>query len=244
MGKLFGALALVALVGAVPACEPGGPPGVPSVATTDLQSDISSRMARAGRPPQSVTCLNPLVGEVGQTARCEVVISPTNMFEPIVRVTGVSGSRIEYEMMPALNKGQLEQGVTRLLTDAGSPPAAPVVCQSGLLGMMGSQAYCEVTAAGVTLRRTAEVTNVKGLMMNFDLVPMLTKAEVERSFLDELAKQLGKRPESATCAGDLEGRPGNTVDCRVTSGPDTGDFRLTVTAINGQEIDYTYAARP
>ncbi len=81
-------------------------------------------------------------------------------------------------------------------------------------------------------------------MMNFDLVPMLTKAEVERSFLDELTKQLGTRPDTASCAGDLEGRPGNTVDCAVTSGPDSGAFRLTVTAVNGTEIDYTYAARP
>lgn len=244
MGKLFGAALLLATAGVVNSCTPTAPAGVPSVATTDLQTDIASRLAQAGRAPTSVTCLNPLVGEVGQTARCEVVVNPTNQFQPIVKVTGVAGSRIEYEMMPALSQRQLEQGVARLAADAGAPPPQTVTCQSGLLGMLGSQAFCDVTTGPTTLRRTAVVTSVHGLMMNFDLIPILTKAEVERSFLDELTRQLGTRPQAAVCAGDLEGRVGNTVDCTVTSGPDTGAFRLTVTKVNGKEIDYTYAARP
>ena len=54
----------------------------------------------------------------------------------------------------------------------------------------------------------------------FHLVPILTKAEVEGSLLDELARHLGKRPNSATCPGNLEGKSGNTVDCAVTAGPE------------------------
>lgn len=217
--------------------------GVPTVDTADLQADIAERFADAGERPESVTCKDPLVGEVGQTARCDVVMSPTNSFAPIATVTNVDGATIDYELMPALSKEQLENAVTRLVADTGGPPASSVSCATGLLGQMGEVARCDVTAGGMTLRRTAEVISVEGLMMNFDLVPILTKAEIETSLLDELARHLQKRPDSATCSGNLEGKAGNTVDCAVVAGPETAAFILTVTKVDGTNIDYSYAPR-
>jgi Domain of unknown function (DUF4333) len=84
------------------------------------------------------------------------------------------------------------------------------------------------------------VKNVDGLMMNFDLVPMLTKTEVESSLLAELHRLGGPRPDSAECSGNLEGKPGNTVDCTVVAGADTSTFRLTVTTVEGSKINYRY----
>src|ERR1700752_740065 len=72
--------------------------GKPAVGKAALQTDIANRLAKAGEQPQSVTCNEDLIGEVGRTARCEVVISPTNSFEPIITVTAVDGSTINYEM--------------------------------------------------------------------------------------------------------------------------------------------------
>jgi hypothetical protein len=244
MRKAIGPLAVLAAAAASMAgCGWQTDTGVPTVDTVDLQSDIAERFAEAGEPPESVTCKDPLVGEVGQTARCDVVLSPTNSFAPIVAVTSVDGSTIDYELMPALSQEQLEKAVARLIADADGTPASRVTCRSGLVGQMGETSLCDVTAAGVTLRRTAEVTSVDGLMMNFDLVPILTKAEVEGSFLDELARHLTKRPDSATCSGNLEGKPGNTVDCAVVAGPESAAFTLTVTNVDGTNIDYSYAPR-
>ncbi|PRC46718.1 hypothetical protein C6A85_88665, partial [Mycobacterium sp. ITM-2017-0098] len=211
--------------------------------TADLQTDIAGRFADAGEHPESVTCKEPLVGEVGQTAHCDVVMSPTNSFAPIATVTNVDGGTIDYELMPALSREQLEKAVARLVADTGGPSASTVTCLSGLLGQIGEVSQCDVTTAGITLRRTAEVTSVDGLMMNFDVVPILTKAEVERSLLDELSRHLKKRPDSATCSGNLEGRPGNTVDCAVTAGPERAEFIVTVTKVDGTNIDYSYAPR-
>ena len=45
---------------------------------------------------------------MGKTARCEVVVSATNSFEPIVTVTGSTAPAIDYEMTPALSQEQLE----------------------------------------------------------------------------------------------------------------------------------------
>jgi hypothetical protein len=244
MRKVIGSVgALAAMVAGVAGCtlDPAG--AVATVAGADLQSDVAERLTSAGEQPQSVICKDDLVGAVGQTARCVVVMSPTNSFEPIVTVTGVNGATINYEMTPALSEEQLERAVARLVSANGGAPSDSVACMSGLMGVIGAVARCDVTTAGVTLQRTAAVTSVEGLMMNFDLIPVLTKTEVEGSLLDELTAHLARRPDSAVCAGNLEGRPGATVDCTVVVGPDSAAFTLTVTAVDGTKIDYSYAPR-
>ena len=113
-----------------------------------------------------MTCNEDLVGEVGKTTRCEVVMSATNSFEPVISVTGVDGSAINYEMSPAVSKEQLEKAVSRLVIDASREPVASVSCESGLEGTVSATAHCDVDTGGVKLRRTVEVNSVDGLMMN------------------------------------------------------------------------------
>jgi hypothetical protein len=218
--------------------------GTPAVGKDALQTDIAARFAKAGEQPQSVTCKEALVGEVGKTTRCEVVMSATNSFEPVITVTGVDGTAINYEMRPAVSKEQLEKAVSRLVVDATRVQVASVSCESGLEGKVGATSHCDVDAGGVKLRRTVEVNSIEGLMMNFDVVPLLTREEVASSLLDEFQRQLGRRPDSAQCAGNLEGKAGNTVDCTVVSGQDTRSFTLTVTTVSGGSINYSYAPRP
>lgn len=217
-----------------------GSDGKPIVSKDALQTEIADRLTKAGEQPESVTCREDLVGEVGKTARCEVVMSPTNSFEPVVTVTRIDGTTVDYEMTPAVSKEQLETAVSRLVSNASGVQVDAVSCESGLQGNVGAVAYCEVVAGGVKLRRTIEVNKVDGLMMNFDVVPLLTKAEVERSLLNELGSQGRRRPDSAQCSGNLEGRPGNTVDCTIVAGADTAAFTLTVTTVQGSKINYRY----
>jgi hypothetical protein len=218
--------------------------GKPAVGKDALQADIAARLEKAGEKPQSVTCKEDLIGEVGKTTRCEVVMSPTNSFEPIITVTGTDGNTINYEMSPALSKEQLEKAVSRLVADTSHAPVSSVSCESGLEGKVGSIAHCDVDSGGLKLRRTVEVNSVEGLMMNFDVVPVLTKEEVASSLLDEFEQQSGHRSDRAECTGNLEGRPGNTVDCTVVTGPETASFTLTVTTVSGGSIKYSYAPRP
>ncbi|MEH3140010.1 MAG: DUF4333 domain-containing protein [Mycobacterium kyogaense] len=241
MAKLIGVFAgLVLGCYVLPACSsPVSSDAVPAVAPDDLQADIAARLAKAGQTPESVVCKDPLVGEVGQSARCDVVLSPTNSFEPIVTVTDIDGASIEYEMIPALSQPQLERAVARLVS---STPDT-VACLSGLPGRAGAVAQCDVSAGGAPVRRTATVTGVTGLTMTFDLLPLLTKEELESSLLDELTGRVNRRPDSAVCGGGLEGRVGDTVDCTVVSGAERAELTLTVTAVDGTKIDYTYAPR-
>jgi len=245
MAKRVNSVAALTLSAAVlvSCSSPMSPDAVAAVTPADLQADIAHRLSDAGEKPESVTCKESLVGEVGQSTRCDVMLSATNSFEPIVTVTGIDDGSIVYEMIPALSQRQLEQEVTRLVVDGGSPADTIVSCLSGLLGQVGAVAQCDVRAAGTFLRRTAQVSSIEGLTMKFDLIPLLTKAEVENSLLDELATHLGERPESAVCTGNLEGRIGNTVDCTVSAAAERADLTLTVTAVDGAKIDYSYAPR-
>ncbi|GAB3224513.1 DUF4333 domain-containing protein [Mycolicibacterium hippocampi] len=243
MRKVIGATATVAATcGVIVACAFSAPEVVPRVAGTDLQSDIAARLTSAGERLQSVTCRDDLIGEVGQTARCDVVISPTNSFAPLVTVTGVDGATINYEMSPTLSGAQLERAVSRMLAATGAPGES-VSCPSGLVGQIGAVALCDVTTAGATVQRTARVHRVAGLRMDFDLIPVLSRAEVEGLLLDELAVDSARRPDSAVCAGDLEGRHGTSVDCAVVAGPVRADFTVIVTAVAASTIEYSYWER-
>jgi len=215
----------------------------PVVSKSDLQNDISERLEKAGQKPESVTCKSDLEGEVGKTTPCEVVLSDTNSFEPVVTVTKVEGSTVSYDMTPAVSREQLEKAVSHLVAKASDVKVDSVRCESGLEGTKGAEAHCAVTTGSATLNRTVAVTKVDGLLMNFTLIPVLPKRQVEDSLGDQLESQLGQRPDSVDCAGDLEGKAGNTVDCLVVAGDESQDFTLTVTGVRGDRINYNYAPK-
>ena len=150
----------------------GSGSNVPTVSRKALQEDISQRLADAGEKPQAVTCNQDLIGEVGSTVRCEVVISATNRFEPIVTVTGVDGAAIDYDMTPAVSRPQLEEVVLRLVADAGTVDVTSVSCETGIEGKVGAVAHCDVDAGSARSRRTVEVSGVNGLMMHLEVVPL------------------------------------------------------------------------
>ncbi|MEI6254074.1 MAG: DUF4333 domain-containing protein [Mycobacteriaceae bacterium] len=216
----------------------------PVVVKSDLQKDISERLEKAGQKPQSVTCKDDLTGEVGKTTSCEVVLSDTNSIEPVVAVTKVEGTTVSYEMTPAVTKEQLAKSVSGLLSNATGEKVDSVTCESGLEGKKGYETHCDVTAGGVTTRRTVDVTDVEGLLLSFTLIPAMSKQNVENALLDQLAEQLGQRPDSADCSGDLEGKPGNTLACKVVAGSETQDFTLTVNKAEGDQISFSYEPTP
>jgi Domain of unknown function (DUF4333) len=115
-----------------------GGSNVPRASKRALQEDIAERLADAGDKPESVTCKQDLLGELGASARCDVVVTATNSFEPIVTVTGADGAAIEYKMTPALSRHQLEQTVSRIIAGPGDLAVNEVSCESGMAGTVGA----------------------------------------------------------------------------------------------------------
>jgi hypothetical protein len=169
LGLAVGAAALVCA--ALSGCSFSIGGGTPTVAKADLQTDISDRLDKAGQKPQSVTCTADLEGVVGKTTRCQVVLSDTNAFEPIVTVTKVDGKTVSYEMAPALSQPQLEKSVGDIVAKKIGHAVDSVKCESGLEGKEGNTATCQVTAAGKASSDIVTVTKVDGLLMNFNVKP-------------------------------------------------------------------------
>lgn len=171
MRTVTGVLGSAALLGAALAgCSFNFSAGsTPTVAAADLQNDITDRLTKAGENPQSVTCKDDLVGVVDKTTRCEVVLSETNAFEPIVTVTKVEGTTVNYEMTPALSKQQLEKAVGALVEGNSNQKVESVACGGGLEGKVGNTADCTVVGGGETMDTVVNVTKVTGLMMSFEV---------------------------------------------------------------------------
>ena len=229
-------------VAAVAGCSFSIGGGTPTVSQDDLQKDISDRLAKAGEKPESVTCDGPLVGEVGKTTRCDVVISRTNSFQPVVKVTEVEDTTISYEVTPAMSKEQLEDYISARDADDGKQVES-VSCDSGLDGVKGAVTYCDTEAPKGTFRKKVEVVDVDGLLMNFNFVPVYAKKEIAKGLIDILEERLGDRPDSATCDDDMVGEEGNSIDCMVSVGPDDQVYTLTVTGVDGENIDFNYETK-
>lgn len=150
------------------ACGPGDDREAPVVDRVALQRDITNRLSEAGVTPKSVTCLEDLVGEVGRVAHCDVEVGEDDGFQPVATVTRLNDGTLDYVLQPALSQAQVERAVARLEAEKGSHADA-VACESGLEGTVGAVVHCDVDSAGVRARRTVVVTDVSGLVMNFEL---------------------------------------------------------------------------
>ena len=212
----------------------------PTVSKDALQKDITDKVTKAGATPKSVVCNGDLVGDVGKTTNCDIDLGGTNSIEAVVKVTGINGTTVNYEMTPAVSQQQLEKSVSALVEQAGPGKVDSVSCESGLAGAADAVAYCTVNAGGNSVRRLVEVTKVDGLELDYTVAPILLKAETENALLDQLQQQLGQRPDSASCTDNRQGRTGATVDCVVTSGGQTQPFTLTVNTVQGSDINFNY----
>lgn len=221
--------------GAVSGCSSSGPPIVDK---TDLQASITKLFHE---PPKSVTCRDDLVGEVGRSTQCEVEGStPLASLTPIVTVTSVDGERgVNWQLDPAMSQKLVETIVAGQVEQHLGVAADRVSCESGLEGKKDSFTHCDFDAGGETLRRTATVTNVENMNMRLVLLPVVARTELEELLINDIAQELGERP-AATCSGDLDAVPGYTVNCTVTLGPETRDWRFIVTSLDGDQIHYEY----
>jgi hypothetical protein len=95
---------------------------------------------------------------------------------------------------------------------------------------------------GVTLPRAIVVTSVTGFSINFNVIPMLPKEVAASSLLLQLGK-VGPRPESVSCADDLEGIVDHTLECTTVTGGRTQTFILTVTDVTRGDITFRYAPK-
>ena len=232
--------------------RPNNPAHGPRVVKEALQKMVTDQLAKSGVTPQSVQCQQDLIGQIGQSARCDVTVTPVNSFEPIITVTGVDGSNINYAMVPSVNKSQLETAVADMIARSTKTAPDSVSCDSGLDGKVGATAFCNVSTAGTTNRQAVTVSQVQGLSMNYGLAQpgsapgsapgngpaqTLPKSVAEGALMAQL-RHNGENPDSATCAGDMVVQVGATLPCTAVTAGQSQNYVLTVSAVVNGNITF------
>jgi len=211
---------------------------LPMVNKSELELTLSKQLTNPGQAPPMVVCEHGLIGKVGQNTRCDVTMAD-NAFQPIVTISSVDDANVKFDLAPAVSKAQLEAAVTKMIKQEAQADPDSVLCDTGLEGKEGFLAVCHVTAAGFTSRRTVSVTKVEGLSMNYGLSPALPKGNAEKALTNQL-HQIGKNPNTVTCAGDLEGKVDATLRCTAGYGGSSQDYILTVTDTKNGAITFKY----
>jgi hypothetical protein len=67
------------------------------------------------------------------------------------------------------------------------------------------------------------------------------KETVASAVSDQLAKQVGRSPDSATCPEDLVGVAGTQLRCELVAGNDTYGVTVTVTSVKGTTVNFDIA---
>ncbi|WP_162460512.1 MULTISPECIES: DUF4333 domain-containing protein [unclassified Mycolicibacterium] len=210
---------------------------LPMVDKASLERAIHD--AFTSQPPQSVICERGLIARVGQSTRCDVTMSAAYGIQPTVTVSSVDNGKVSYSMTPAVSKTQLEAAVADMVTRTRNAAPQSVTCLSGLEGKQGAVAFCDITDSGYTSRRTALVSEVSGLAMNYGLTPVLEKSVAETSLAAQL-RQSGRSADAVNCAGDVESKVGATQRCTAVVGGQSHSYTLTVTAVSDGKVSFTY----
>ncbi len=64
---------------------------------------------------------------------------------------------------------------------------------------------------------------------------------LEGQLADALEKDVGQRPDKIECPGELSGEVGATQRCTLTAGSDELGITVTVTEVEGSDVNFDYA---
>jgi len=208
-----------------------------AIGAQDLQKKITDQLTEAGNAPKSVTCSDELVAEVGKSTTCDAVFSDVNSVQAKVTVTSVKDSDVSFELSPSLTKEQLEKAVSAI------DDTQAATCESGLDGAVGATANCEVTVDGVAAKRAVAVEGVDGLQLDLGVVPVVPKEKLQEVLLQKLNAD-GTPAETVECVDDVMAKAGTFVECVAVTGDQKRGYEVTVTTIEGDNIDVEYKDAP
>jgi hypothetical protein len=66
----------------------------------------------------------------------------------------------------------------------------------------------------------------------------IDRAELEREVSAQLEETVGQAPDLIECPGDLDAKEGTEMRCTLTAGEDELGVTVTVTAVDGGNVDF------
>jgi len=126
----------------------------------------------------------------------------------------------------SVSQSDVANQITAKMTGStGKPDSA--TCPSDLDAKVGAQLIC--------MKFKDKDYDVK-----FDLAEMVDKDQVASRISDKLTDQVGKRPDSITCPGNLKGVVGTTLRCELTDGAKKYGMTVTVTSVDIPQVYFDY----
>ncbi len=120
--------------------------------------------------------------------------------------------------------------------------AENVTCPEDLQAEVGKSLRCEFTTGGQPVDVVATVTSIQGDTANYDIkteARPIAKALLAKKVGEQVGQQAGVTVDSTDCAGDLQPKVGESTKCTVKAGAEVVDFEVTVTAVDGGQINYS-----
>lgn len=135
-----------------------------------------------------------------------------------------------------VDKNDVAGQITSKMTDASGNKPESVSCPDDLKAEVGAQLNCAMKVKGQSYNVNVTVTTVDGDKANFDMVETVDKDQVASQISDQLAQQVGHKPDSVTCPDNLKGTQGATLRCELTDQGQTYGVSVTVTGVQAGDV--------
>lgn len=142
--------------------------GTPVLERAVLERDVAQTLAGQVGTEPDVSCPDDLTGTVDESVRCEVTLDGDQVPVEVV-VTEVDGADIAYEVAPTLLSTSVEEEVSARLAEQVGVAPDDVSCPADLVGLVGEELRCVLTADTDELGVTVTVTEVDGTEVGFDV---------------------------------------------------------------------------
>jgi hypothetical protein len=139
-----------------------------------------------------------------------------------------------------LAKGDVASQITQKLTDAAGNKPDSVDCPGDLSAKVGAQLDCSMKVKGASYNVNVTVTSVNGSDVKFDMVETVDRNQVASAISDNVAQQVGTKPESVTCPDNLKGVQGATLRCQLVTDGKTYGVNVSVTGVDAGTVDYHF----
>ena len=91
-----------------------------------------------------------------------------------------------------------------------------------------------------TRRLLAPAALTAALLASCSSTPVVEAEALEEEISAQLEEQIGTAPDDVSCPDDLAGEEGETMRCTLTAGEDELDVDVTVTSVDGDEVNYQF----
>jgi len=115
-----------------------------AVSKADVADQITAKLTdAAGNKPNSVTCPHDLPAKVGAQLNCQMKVKGQE-FNVNVTVTGVNGSKVDFDMVETVDKNEVARVISDRLTRQGGVRPDEVTCPDNLKGVAGATLRCQL----------------------------------------------------------------------------------------------------